>query len=157
VGTFRTQLSLRALGSPLAGYYYTHIEDDPQELISACFPGSKSRSLLVADLLGTANHGLADGNWENRATYVHALKRLMMTWRGEVPSIINTEKYINGWSITFRTSKTKPFNSTTSLSTIISGVHPLFLVAFRMWHHCIVPQTPRRLLSLVPALIGFMT
>jgi len=57
----------------------TRIEEDLQGLISACFPGSKLRSLLVADL-GSANHGLADGNWENRATYVHALKRLMMTW-----------------------------------------------------------------------------
>ena len=44
----------------------THTKEDFQESISACFPGSKSRSLLVADL-GTANHGLADGDWENRA------------------------------------------------------------------------------------------
>ena len=70
----------------------TRIEEDPQVLISACFPGSKSRSLLVADL-GSANHGLACGNWENKVTYVHALKRLMMTWQGELPSIIKTERY----------------------------------------------------------------
>jgi hypothetical protein len=39
-------------------------DKDPQELISACFPGCNSCSLLIADL-GTANHGLADGNWED--------------------------------------------------------------------------------------------
>jgi hypothetical protein len=67
-------------------------DKDPQELISACFPGCHSRSLLIADL-GTANHGLADGNWEDKAFYLHALKRLLMTWRGEIPSIIKMEKY----------------------------------------------------------------
>jgi hypothetical protein len=53
-------------------------DKDPQELVSACFPGCNSRSLLVADL-GTANHGLAGGSWEDRAFYLHALKRLMMS------------------------------------------------------------------------------
>jgi hypothetical protein len=33
--------------------------DDHQELISACFPGGASASLLVADL-GAANHGLGN-------------------------------------------------------------------------------------------------
>jgi hypothetical protein len=66
-------------------------DKDRQELVSACFPGSTSRSLLVADL-GTANHGLADGDWEKRAVYLQALKRLMITWP-EVPSIIQAEKW----------------------------------------------------------------
>ena len=65
---------------------------DRQALISACFPGCNSSSLLVADL-GTANHGLADINSEERALYLHALKKLMMEWRGEVPSIIKAEKF----------------------------------------------------------------
>jgi hypothetical protein len=65
---------------------------DRQALILACFPGCNSSSLLVADL-GTANHGLADINSEERALYLHALKRLMMEWRGEVPSIIKAEKF----------------------------------------------------------------
>lgn len=66
--------------------------EDRRELISACFPGCTSRSLLVADL-GTANHGLADRNWENRATFLHALKRIMMGWRGNVPPIIQVQKF----------------------------------------------------------------
>jgi hypothetical protein len=66
-------------------------DKDPQELISACFPGCDSHSLLVADL-GTANHGLADGNWEDRALYLHALKRLMMSWKGDIPPILHVEK-----------------------------------------------------------------
>ncbi|KAF8226803.1 hypothetical protein L208DRAFT_1300099 [Tricholoma matsutake] len=65
----------------------TSMNDDQQELISACFPGCTPCSLLAADL-GMANHGLADGNWENRATFLHALKRIMMGWRGNVPPII---------------------------------------------------------------------
>jgi hypothetical protein len=44
----------------------------------------------VADL-GTANHGLADTDWEKRAVYLQALRRLMMTWP-EAPSLIWTEK-----------------------------------------------------------------
>jgi hypothetical protein len=47
--------------------------------------------LLVADL-GTANHRLADGNWEDQAFYLHALKRLMMSWKGEIPPILRIEK-----------------------------------------------------------------
>jgi hypothetical protein len=58
----------------------------------ATAPGCNSSSLLVTDL-GTANHGLADINSEERALYLHALKRLMMEWRGEVPSIIKVEKF----------------------------------------------------------------
>jgi hypothetical protein len=69
----------------------TASDKDRQELVSACFPGCDSRSLLVADL-GTANHGLADGNWEDWAFYLHALKRLMMSWEGEIPLILRVEK-----------------------------------------------------------------
>jgi hypothetical protein len=65
-----------------------------QDLIAACFPGGKNgtSSLLVADL-GVANHGLASENWEEKAPYLQALRKVMMTWRGEIPSIIQTEKY----------------------------------------------------------------
>ena len=68
----------------------TSKDADRRELISACFPRCTSRSLLMADL-GTANLGLADGNWENRALFLHALKRLMMKWRGDIPPIILVE------------------------------------------------------------------
>lgn len=70
----------------------TSTELDRQALIAACFPGRNSRSLLVANL-GMANHGLADINAEERALYLHGLKRLMMEWRGDLPAIIKVEKF----------------------------------------------------------------
>lgn len=48
---------------------------DHRELISACFPRCTSRSLLVAEL-GMESLDLADGNWENRATFLPTLKKL---------------------------------------------------------------------------------
>jgi hypothetical protein len=65
-----------------------------QELIAVCFPGGKdgTASLLVADL-GAANHGLASENWEEKAPYLQALRKVVVTWRGEIPHIIRTEKY----------------------------------------------------------------
>jgi len=71
----------------------TEDRSDRQRLITACFPFSKNgaATLLVADL-GAANHGLASQNWEEKAPYLQALRKLMATWRGEVPSIIQTEK-----------------------------------------------------------------
>ena len=67
---------------------------DRQRLVTACFPHSKTgaTTLLVADL-GAANRGLASQNWEEKAPYLQALRKLMATWRGEIPSIIQTEKY----------------------------------------------------------------
>jgi hypothetical protein len=62
-----------------------------QEFISACFLGGASALLLVADL-GTANHGLRNLYWEPRSIYLHALKKVMMTWKGEVPPIILAKK-----------------------------------------------------------------
>jgi hypothetical protein len=62
-----------------------------QQLVSACFPNCDSGPLLVADL-GGANHGLASQDWEERARYLHALKRVMMSWQGELPSILKMEK-----------------------------------------------------------------
>ena len=70
----------------------TSKDADRRELISACFPRCTARSLLVADL-GMANLGFTDGNWENRAIFVHALKRLMMDWQGDIPPIIQVEKF----------------------------------------------------------------
>jgi hypothetical protein len=67
-------------------------DKNPQELIAACFPGCNFQSLLVANL-GMANRDLADGNWEEKALHLHALKRLMMMWQGDVPSIIKVEKF----------------------------------------------------------------
>jgi hypothetical protein len=64
---------------------------DQQELVLACFPGCDSHSLLVADL-GIVNHGLADGNWKDQVFYLHALKRLMVSWKGEIPPILHVEK-----------------------------------------------------------------
>jgi hypothetical protein len=65
-----------------------------QELIRDCFPGTKGGDgvLLVADL-GAANHGLASENWEEKALYMQALRKIMMTWRGDVPPIILAEKF----------------------------------------------------------------
>jgi len=75
----------------------TTVTADPrcrQELIAACFPGGKdgTSSLLVADL-GMANHGLASQNWEEKAPYLQALRKVVVTWHGEIPPIIQTEKY----------------------------------------------------------------
>jgi len=69
----------------------TSISDDRQELIRACFPGGASASLLVADL-GAANDGLGNVHWEPKSVYLHALKKVMTTWKGEVPAIILAEK-----------------------------------------------------------------
>ena len=69
----------------------TSTSDDRQELIRACFPGGASASLLVADL-GAANHGLGNVHWEPRSVYLHALKKVMTTWKGEVPRIILAKK-----------------------------------------------------------------
>ena len=35
--------------------------------------------LLAADL-GAANHSLASQNWEEKALYLQALRKLMVTW-----------------------------------------------------------------------------
>jgi hypothetical protein len=69
------------------------VDNDRYKLVEECFPGcTLGRSLLVADL-GAANHGLASTDWEERSQYLMALKRLMMTWQGDIPSIILVEKY----------------------------------------------------------------
>ena len=72
----------------------TEDRSDHQRLVAACFPYSKTGAtmLLVADL-GAANHSLASQNWEEKAPYLQALRKLMATWRGEIPSIIQTKKY----------------------------------------------------------------
>ena len=67
------------------------LDMDRQKMVSECFPGSSSTSLLVADL-GTANHGLSSQSWEERALYLQALKRLMMSWQGEIPPVIMAQK-----------------------------------------------------------------
>lgn len=54
-------------------------ESEHQALVSACFPNCTSGLLLVADLRA-ANHGLASENWEEKALYLRALKRVMMSW-----------------------------------------------------------------------------
>jgi hypothetical protein len=69
----------------------TSTTGDRQELIRACFPGGASASMLVADL-GAANDGLGNVHWEPRSVYLHALKKVMTTWKGEVPRIILAEK-----------------------------------------------------------------
>jgi len=62
------------------------------QLISECFARpSAGASLLVADL-STANQGLAAVRWEDREDYVLALRKVMSSWRGEVPPIIKIEK-----------------------------------------------------------------
>jgi hypothetical protein len=69
------------------------VDNDRHKLVEECFPGCASgASLLVADL-GAANHGLASTDWEERSQYLMALKRLMRTWQGDIPSIILVEKF----------------------------------------------------------------
>jgi len=85
------ELSFRFELLALDGRVTTSTGDDRQELISACFPGGASASLLVADL-GAANHGLGNLYWEPRSVYLHALKKVMTTWKGEVPPIILAKK-----------------------------------------------------------------
>jgi hypothetical protein len=79
-------LDLRATSAPSVSSH--------QGLIRECFPGIKEGdgALLVADL-GAASHGLASENWEEKAPYLQALRKVMMTWRGDVPPIILTEKF----------------------------------------------------------------
>jgi hypothetical protein len=67
------------------------VKGDRQALVAACFAGCTSGSLLVTDL-ATANCGLADVDWEKRSTYLHALKRVMMSWPS-APSILQLEKF----------------------------------------------------------------
>jgi hypothetical protein len=69
----------------------TNPSDDRQDLIRACFLGGASASLLVADL-GAANHGLGNVYWEPRSVYLHALKKVIMTWKGDVLPIILAKK-----------------------------------------------------------------
>jgi len=85
------ELNLRFELLTLNAQVTTSTSDNHQELIRACFPGGASASLLVADL-GTANHGLGNAHWEPRAVYLHMLKKVMTTWKGELPSIILAEK-----------------------------------------------------------------
>ena len=69
------------------------VDKDRYKLVEECFPGCASGVyLLVADL-GAANHGLASTNWEERSHYLMAMKRLMITWWGDIPPIILVEKY----------------------------------------------------------------
>ncbi|KAF8227068.1 hypothetical protein L208DRAFT_1151511, partial [Tricholoma matsutake] len=70
----------------------TNTSNDHQELIRACFPGGASALLLVADL-GAANHGLGNVYWEPRSVYLHVLKKVMTTWKGEVLPIILAKKF----------------------------------------------------------------
>jgi hypothetical protein len=74
------QFELLALNAQVT----TSTSNDYQELIKACFLGGASASLLVADL-GEANNSLGNVHWEPRAIYIHALKKVMTTWKGEIP------------------------------------------------------------------------
>ena len=72
----------------------TEPRSDCQQLVTACFPHATDGAvvLLVANL-GTDNCGLASQNWEEKVHYLQASRQLMAMWQGEVPSIIQTEKY----------------------------------------------------------------
>ncbi|KAF8218512.1 hypothetical protein L208DRAFT_1350644 [Tricholoma matsutake] len=85
------ELSFRFELLALNVWVTTNTSNDRQELIRACFPGGASASLLVADL-GAANHGLGNVYWEPRSVYLHALKKVITTWKGEVPPIILAKK-----------------------------------------------------------------
>jgi hypothetical protein len=69
-------------------------KSDRQRLVTACFSFGKGgiATLLVADL-GAANHGLASQNWEEKAPYLQAIRKLMVSWRGEIPPVIKIEKF----------------------------------------------------------------
>ncbi|KAF8240609.1 hypothetical protein L208DRAFT_1180050, partial [Tricholoma matsutake] len=77
------ELSFRFELLALDAQVTTNTSDDRQELIRACFPGGASALLLVADL-GATNHGLGNVYWEPRSVYLHALKKVMTTWKGEI-------------------------------------------------------------------------
>jgi hypothetical protein len=85
------ELSFRFELLALDTWVTTNPSNDCQVLIRACFPGGASGSLLVADL-GTANHSLGNVSWEPRSVYLHALKKVMTTWKGEVLPIILARK-----------------------------------------------------------------
>ncbi|TFK59653.1 hypothetical protein BDN72DRAFT_725271, partial [Pluteus cervinus] len=68
-------------------------DDDRQSLIEKCFPGCSDRgSLLVVDV-ADANHGLASNIINDRSTYTHALRKLMLSWGDDVPAILRQEKH----------------------------------------------------------------
>ena len=62
-----------------------------ESLISACFASCSAASISVADL-GTANHRLADEDWEERSPYIQALRLLMASWI-ETPDMLRKEKW----------------------------------------------------------------
>jgi hypothetical protein len=59
-------------------------ESTHQMWLTACFPNN---SLLVADV-SYANRGLTSPTIAARGLYLIAMKRLMKTWRGNVPAVI---------------------------------------------------------------------
>lgn len=64
-----------------------------QNLVAACFPRpSMGASLIVPDL-SVANHGLASFDTEERKAFLQALRKVMSSWRGEMPAIIGIESF----------------------------------------------------------------
>lgn len=61
---------------------------DRQKLVSACFPRPPAGASLVVVDLSVANHGLASIEEEERKEYVQALRKVMSSWRGEMPPIL---------------------------------------------------------------------
>jgi hypothetical protein len=100
-------------------------DKDRQELILAGFPGCNSCSLLVADL-GTVNYGLANESWEDWAFYLHALKRLIMSWKGDIPPVLHVEK--SQW----------PEQDIHNLEIAIMSFYVRFFYNY-FWHAPIVP------------------
>lgn len=66
---------------------------DRQKLVSACFPRPPAGASLVVVDLSVANHGLASIEEEERKEYVQALRKVMSSWRGEMPPILGIETF----------------------------------------------------------------
>lgn len=66
---------------------------DRPKLVSACFPRPPTGASLVVVDLGAANRGLASPTLEERQEFLQALRKVMSSWRGELPPIIGVKKY----------------------------------------------------------------
>ena len=62
-----------------------------QRLIQECFPDCAEGGSLLTVKLEYADFGVASLQWEQKAKHLHGLKRLMMSWKGEKPSLFCKE------------------------------------------------------------------
>jgi len=81
---------LAALDGRMSG-----LVSDRYHCVTACFPDAAETESLLVVKLECADQGLGSSNWEQRARYLHVLKRLMMGWTAcTLPEIIKKEQII---------------------------------------------------------------